>query len=202
MSKSKQERRLKMALRTVTGTAREGFFIPYRHAAGVPERLEPYVELLPLFENACPQIKSVLANIDEFAEDLVAIDGSGEERARWDQYWYPRMDAAAAYALVRTHQPRHIIEVGSGHSSRFMVRAQLDAGFSSTFTAIDPEPRADISALPLSLKCKTLQDVDLALFAQLRAGDFVLAATEKQRDIAVHYRLIGSIIGRLADHLD
>ncbi len=173
MTKSKQERRLEMAVRTVTGEAREGFFIPYRYAAGVPEPVAPYAALLPFFGEARPRFEAALADIAGFADELIAIDGSGDQRTRWDQYWYPRMDAAAAYALVRKLRPQRIIEIGSGHSTRFMTRALSDGGFSCEMLAIDPKPRADITTLPLKSERKTLQEVDLAVFAALTPGDFL-----------------------------
>ena len=49
-----------------------------------------------------------------------------------------------------TNQAR-IIEVGSGHSTRFMLQAVADGDFSCAVTAIDPAPRAAIDALPVRL---------------------------------------------------
>ena len=40
-------------------------------------------------------------------------------------------------------------------------------------TAIDPEPRAQIAELPISIERKTLQDVDIRLFHSIKAGDFL-----------------------------
>lgn len=173
MSQSKQERLLQMGVRTVTGAAREGFFIPYRYASEIPDTCAPYEALMPLFQGAQGRFESLLAQIGAYGDDLRAIDGSGAEHARWDQYWYPRLDAASAYAMVRSHRPSRIMEIGSGHSTRFMYRAAQDGGLSSTFTAIDPAPRANISALEIELHRKTLQKMDLSLFSMLKAGDFL-----------------------------
>ncbi len=172
MSQSKQERLIRMGMRTVTGRAREGFFIPYRYAAGVPRRVEAYGALAPVFEAARPQFERTIGEMNGLADDLGAIDGTGSDRARWDQYWCPRLDAMAAYTMVRTLAPKRLIEVGSGHSTRFMARAVADGGLECTMTAIDPEPRAQIESLPVSIERKTLQDLDLNLFSALKAGDF------------------------------
>ena len=48
---------------------------------------------------------------------LKAIDGPPPE-PRWDQDWFPRLDAAALYVFVRETAPSRIIEIGSGHSTR------------------------------------------------------------------------------------
>ena len=173
MSQTKQERLIQMGMRTVTGRAREGFFIPYRYASGVPGRVEPYAALEPVFAAARPQFERVIGEISSLADDLRAIDGTGPDRARFNQYWCPRLDAMAAYTMVRTHQPGRIIEVGSGHSTRFMARAVADGGLKCEMTAIDPEPRAQITELPITIERKTLQDADLSLFDAIEAGDFV-----------------------------
>ena len=39
------------------------------------------------------------------------------------------------------------MEVGSGHSTRFMARAVRDGGLATEITSIDPAPRADIEGL-------------------------------------------------------
>lgn len=173
MSQNKQERLLQMGLRTVKGEAREGFFIPYRHADTVSAAVEPYQALMPVFQEAEGAFQRMLTSIESFAGDLRAIDGSSAEHARWDQYWYPRLDAASAYAMVRDHQPRRIIEIGSGHSTRFMWRAIQDGAQSCAVTAIDPAPRATLSALDIEIERKTLQEIDLSVFSGLEAGDFL-----------------------------
>ena len=58
--------------------------------------------------------------------------------ARWNQDWFPRLDAAAAYAIVRRHTPRRIVEIGSGHSTRFMARAVADGGLATGSSASIP----------------------------------------------------------------
>ncbi|NNF80425.1 MAG: class I SAM-dependent methyltransferase [Rhizobiales bacterium] len=173
MNQSKQERLLQMGVRTVTGTAREGFFIPYRHAADIPEQTQVYEALVPLFHSGRSAFEAVLAQIEALGDNLRAIDGTGSEHARWDQYWYPRLDAASAYAMVRSKQPSHIMEIGSGHSTRFMYRAAQDGELACGFTAIDPAPRANIASLNIDIHRKTLQKIDLSLFSKLKSGDFL-----------------------------
>lgn len=166
-------RRLRMGLETVLGLRRRGFFIPYRHADGLADPALPYPALERLFEEGRDRITGVLDLIETYADDLIAIDGTGGDRARWTQDWFPRLDAASAYAMVRHHAPGRIIEIGSGHSTRFMHRAVQDGGLATRITAIDPAPRADIAELPIRLERMTVQSVDLGLFDDLGSGDFV-----------------------------
>src|SRR4051812_6335364 len=109
----------------------------------------------------------VLGWIEDLAEQLQAIGADSPPAPRWNQDWFPRLDAAAAYAIVRMTGPRCIVEVGSGHSTRFLARAAADGALETQITCIDPAPRASIAALPIRhLTCR-VQDVDIALFRAL-----------------------------------
>jgi hypothetical protein len=163
-------RRLTMGLATVTGVARRGFFIPYRHA---DVRATDYPSLEPLFRAQEPAFTKVLAAVDSYADALSAIGGEPAPAPRWSQDWFPGLDAAAAYSLVRSLKPARIVEIGSGHSTRFLARAMRDEGLSTRLTAIDPQPRAVIAGLPVETVRKTLQDAGFDAFAGLGAGDMV-----------------------------
>ncbi len=158
---------------TVTGFAKRGFFIPYRHADAVPgaDRRGGYSALEPLFERSSDKIIEHLSSVIGYAPELQAIGNQPPPAPRWHQDWFPRLDGAAAYAMVRRHAPKRIVEVGSGHSTRFLARAALDAGLKVRITAIDPHPRADIESLGIEVKHVTLQAAGLAAFSDLEAGD-------------------------------
>ena len=157
-------RYIAMGLETVFGWRRRGFFIPYGYADGVDDRAGPYAALETLFASRDAAFEDHLKAIESFRDQLLAIDGEGPERARWDQDWFPRLDAAAAYTMVRNLKPPKIVEVGSGHSTRFMLRAVQDGDLETGITAIDPAPRASIEDLPITLKRQTLQRVDPGFF--------------------------------------
>ena len=161
---------------TALGLARRGFFIPCRGAAALPApgSLPPYAALAGVFaaaENACA---AHLAAIEECGVALERLGGEPPPAPRWKQDWFPRLDAAAAYAMVRRHAPRRIVEVGSGHSTRFLARAVADAGGTSRITAIDPAPRASLAGLDLELIRSTVQDAGEAPFSRLAASDLLV----------------------------
>jgi predicted O-methyltransferase YrrM len=163
-------RRLSFGLATVLGLKPRGFFIPYRYAEGV--KAQDYPALKPLFEAAEPRFADVLTAIRAHAEDLRRIAG-GQGPARFDQDWFPRLDAAAAYAIVRSRQPRRIVEIGSGHSTRFLAQAVADGRLSTRLTCIDPAPRASLRGLAVEHVPVLFGDADPALFAALEAGDIL-----------------------------
>lgn len=173
-------RRLRMGFQTVTGLARRGFFAPYRYAGEVrPARR--YAELEPLLEAAAQAMQEIGAVIEEHAELLGGFAGPPPE-PRWEQSWFPRLDGAAAWAMVQEHGPRRIVEVGSGHSTRFLARALRDLdqlggltarglGGTRGITSIDPAPRADIAGLTEAQHREVLGEGHMHLFTNLRAGD-------------------------------
>ena len=121
---------------------------------------------------------SLLTSIEEFAADLEAIGSEPPPAPRWNQDWFPRLDAAAAYAMVRSLEPRRIVEVGSGHSTRFLARAVADGKLDTRITAIDPQPRASIEKLPVEWLRVPVQRV--AAFPPLGPGDILFIDSSHQ----------------------
>jgi Methyltransferase domain len=124
-----------------------------------------------LFGEAETRFFDVLDVIELLAPALLAIDEEAPPAPRWRQDWFPRLDAAAAYAILRARSPSLLVEVGSGHSTRWFARAAADTGHSTRIVAIDPAPRATLAGLDLELVRSTVQDAGETPFAALAAGD-------------------------------
>ena len=168
-------RRLRLGIPTVLGLAQRGFFIPYARADSVP--LPPRLDWIEaLFEAALPDFLATMNLVDNLAGDLAAIGREPPPEPRWQQDWFPRLDAAVLYALARGRPPRRVVEVGSGHSTRFLLRALRDGGTNAEVTAIDPAPRADLTGLGdrLRLLRKPVQNAGVGPFASLEAGDWLV----------------------------
>lgn len=161
-----------MGLATVLGAARQGWFIPYRYAATVTEP-DGYPALEPVFENARPDFLRFLDRIDSYTDALLAIGDEPAPQPRWRQGWFPRLDGAAAYTMVRDRAPATILEIGSGHSTRFMARAVADGGLSTRIVAIDPAPRASIADIGVEHVAATLHAAAPGLFENLTRGDIL-----------------------------
>src|SRR3546814_15130256 len=97
-------RTLGFGLATLLGPNRRGFFMPYRYADATVAPAG-YPELEPLFRAAEPAFAKLLDRIDGFAADLLAIGGDPPPAPRREQDWFPRHDAAAAYAQTRKPRP-------------------------------------------------------------------------------------------------
>lgn len=169
-------RRAWFGLRTVLGLGRRGFFLPYRYAGSIPKAgaRAPYAPVERLFETQHSGFAAVLDSMNSVATDLARIGADAPPAPRWNQSWFPRLDAAAAYTLVRKRRPKRIVEVGSGHSTRFLARAVADAGLETQITAIDPAPRAALDGLAIEFRRETLQTVGLGVFETLSEGDFLM----------------------------
>lgn len=166
-------RRLSLGLPTVLGMTPRGFFIPYRHHKGIPRLRSPYAAVLGVFQQNEELFIDLLSTIDGFAGALLRIDGQPPPAPRWAQDWFPRLDATAAYAVVRCRRPARIVEVGAGHSTRFLARAVADGELATTITAIDPAPRARLDGLDVRWIQKTVERVGDEPFMTLEGGDIL-----------------------------
>lgn len=158
-------RRLALGLPTVLGLAPRGWFIPHRYAPLLPPpgTQPPYPAIEQLFERHAGAFTAMLDTVDRHATGIEGL------KNLTGQSWFPALDAAIAYALVRERKPQRIVEVGSGHSTRILARAECGVG---EILAIDPMPRADIVGLPgVRVVPSTLQAAPTDAFDGLQAGD-------------------------------
>lgn len=157
------------------GLAERGWFIPYRYRALSPPPTAPYPA--GVFEAARPTLLATIAEVARYRAEWPRFGGRPEPPTpRFDQDWFPGIDAAILYGLARARRPGRIVEVGSGHSTRFAARAVLDEGLGTRIVAIDPAPRADIGRLAPTVELRPMpaQQAGLDVFGTLAAGDFLL----------------------------
>jgi hypothetical protein len=161
---------------TVLNLAKRGFFIPYRYAGRLPGpgARTAYPAAEARLAGAEAQFSALLESMNRYQTALDAIGEEPPPAPRWAQDWFPRLDAAAAYTLVRRERPGRIVEVGSGHSTRFLARAVADEGLACRITAIDPAPRADLSRLDVELVRAAVPETGDRPFLALEAGDFLM----------------------------
>ena len=137
------------------------------------------MSLTPLFDARRAQFTEFLTTIDTYADAFNRIGANDPPAPRWDQVWFPGLDACAAYTMVREMKPARIVEVGSGHSTRFMARAIRDGGLETKLTSIDPEPRASLDGLVIERIAKPVQDVE---FPALGSGDILFIDSSHRLD--------------------
>ncbi|MGI9501503.1 MAG: class I SAM-dependent methyltransferase [Geminicoccaceae bacterium] len=187
-----RRRQLVMGLETVLGLRKRGFFLPYRYADSV-EVPKSYPALEPLFEQAAPVFTALLNEIDALTPAIEALIGA-DRGCRLDQAWFPRLDALAAYAMIQTRKPERIVEIGSGHSSRFMAAAIEDGGLATRLTCIDPAPRASLKGLNVTWRKAILQTAGDADWQALEAGDILFVDSS-------HLLMPGTDVDHLIGHV-
>lgn len=164
-------RRLRFGLATLAGLPR-GWFIPHRYAVDVAVPAT-YEALSPLFSAATPGMLALLAEATRFMPEFGRFGGPPPE-PRFEQDWFPRLDAVVAYALMRRQRPVRVVEIGSGHSTRILARAIADGHLTTRLTAIDPSPRADLAGLAIDLVRAPFQKAPRDAIDRLGVGDFLI----------------------------
>lgn len=166
-------RSLRFGLSTVLGVRRSGFFIPYRFAGQITEPAD-YPEVVRAFEDGLPSMAELIGAASALMPALRAIAPDAPAPSpRWNQDWFPRLDAAVAYTLARARGFRRIVEIGAGHSTRFLTRAAADGGHDARHICIDPHPRAEVAGLPVMWFGDTVEKVGLEPFQDLTEDDAV-----------------------------
>lgn len=168
-------RRLKLGLKTLIGAEPAGYFIPYRYASETAKAVgrPTYPAIETMMDTAAPTMKAWLTKAAKYHEAFASFGNATPPEPRWQQSWFPRLDGMMAYVFTREFRPDRIIEIGSGHSTRFYYRAIKDGELDTAFHAIDPAPRADIAKLPITVERTIVQKADPSVFKTLTGADFL-----------------------------
>lgn len=128
-----------------------------------------------VFERQMPQFAADLQTLQPYFRELddVPVDRVDDLTPYWSNGYFDRDDARVAYAMVRAHRPRRIIEIGGGNSTKFMRRAITANGGGTRLTSIDPAPRGPIDTLCDDVIRLPLQRVGLDTFDALEPGDIL-----------------------------
>jgi predicted O-methyltransferase YrrM len=111
---------------------------------------------------------------------------------------FQTVDVELYHSMIRHHRPRHIIEVGGGHSSLFAAEALIRNGDGGHITCIDPDPyyRLPRGVRNIEHIAAKVEEVDVALFEALGPGDILFIDSSHTND-EVQYHL-DEILPRLA----
>jgi len=151
-------------------SGRPGFFIPYRYAASTQACDYPALE--PKFVAAADRFAGMIECIECHRAAFLAFGGE-PPAPRFEQDWFPRLDACVAYSVVRDRRPARIVEIGCGHSTRVMARAIADGRLGTDHLCIDPAPRARLEGLTVRHMALPVDKAGTAAFGMLEANDIV-----------------------------
>ncbi len=88
--------------------------------------------------------------------------------------YFTSPDAEVAYALVQLLRPKHIVEVGSGNSTKLFRAAIADGKLSTELVSIDPMPRTSIDAIADRIIRRPLEQVPSSFFNETLSRDDIL----------------------------
>jgi predicted O-methyltransferase YrrM len=92
----------------------------------------------------------------------------------FDNGFFTSPDAEILYCIIRRYEPRRIVEVGSGNSTKISRLALMDGGIDARLISIDPRPRADIDELADQSCRVSVEDLeDLSVFTELAEDDLL-----------------------------
>jgi hypothetical protein len=89
----------------------------------------------------------------------------------WDNDMFAALDAAALSVILKMLQPRTIMEVGSGNSTKFARWTIERCAMDTKIVSVDPQPRFEVDALCDEVIRAPVEAVDLAAFDRLESGD-------------------------------
>ncbi|MEM9435007.1 MAG: class I SAM-dependent methyltransferase [Pseudomonadota bacterium] len=157
---------------TSLGLRLKGFYTPYDYLGQISWEQMPYDAVAEIFGAHAGSFYRFLDDISANEKWFLQIEGE-HTLPDWRTRYISRLDGAAIYTGVSSFKPRKILEIGSGNSTHFMVRAIHDHKLATKITCIDPAPREDISFLGVEFLERTLSPSDAPLCAQLQPGDIL-----------------------------
>jgi predicted O-methyltransferase YrrM len=183
---------------TMLGLRDEGFFVRYLHAETIDRAEAFYPAVAEIFARHDGAFEAFIAEMAGHADRFRGF-GSAPEDPPWDKRnLFPPLDGAAAYAMVRAQRPARILEIGSGISTRFLLRAIRDMEAAGEgvcrLTCIDPAPRVEIASLGIEHLPRVLETGDAAIVADFKAGDMLFIDSS-------HVMVAGSDVDIAFNHL-
>lgn len=104
----------------------------------------------------------------------IPLTGHQESTAPcWINGFLAGLDTVALYSYVCLRNPERYIEIGSGYSTRVVRRAINDHKLRTKIISIDPHPRAYIDSLCDEIIRQPLEESDIRLFNDMKAGDIL-----------------------------
>jgi len=159
----------------------------------------------PVPDRALLADASIFEGSAEAFEETVA---PWTEELRWPagvvyNGWFESVDAELYHAMLRTHRPARVVEIGGGYSTGFAARA-LGLNGGGVLTVVDPAHRQSLLHGTRHLALRA-QDADPELFRRLRANDVLFIDSSHTEDEARHHvdRILPTLApGVLVHHHD
>jgi hypothetical protein len=91
----------------------------------------------------------------------------------WNNGYMPGLDIILLYTLINYYKPKRYAEIGSGASTKTVLKARKENNLDFSITCIDPNPRQEIKTLADKWYNSPLQDIPVDFFCSLSENDIV-----------------------------
>ena len=136
----------------------------------------PHSQIADKLNHQREEFSARLSRLSQCTEILASVPLEGDPNSMspyWNNSWFGNLDAAALVAMLVCNAPVRYLEIGSGHSTKLVRHAIEGAHLSTSIISLDPEPRSTIDALCDKIIRQRLEQCDLSLFDELKAGDIL-----------------------------
>lgn len=188
---------LNIQLATLTAARTETARLDDLAAAGLFDR--PVYSLSPGMEGFDPtplseaygRLRADIERLKDPAQNSVGY--------RHGNSYFSTPDTEILYLMVRTLEPRRVVEIGCGNSTRITRQAIRDGELKTELVAIDPWPRTEIGPYVDRFEKTRLEHLQsYAVFEEMQAGDFLFIDSSHEvrlgNDVA---RIFCDVIPRL-----
>ena len=156
---------------TALGIKKSGFFTPFTYASSVSSKVPSYEAIEALLDGSIPNFSELLKDFGRTLPDFrIAVEQNAIPFEECGMF--PKLDAMAAYHLVRESKPTRVVEIGSGASTHVLARALQDNQHGNLM-CIDPKPRRSIESTGAEIHRRTLNNEDAKLIENFEPNDIL-----------------------------
>jgi predicted O-methyltransferase YrrM len=152
-------------------------FLPVHFYSPIPDTSALGPEVFAARYDHLPGLRLDAARIGELFAALAPFSGElTKEQIQAGAASFCPGDAVLLYAMIRSHKPRRIVEIGSGASTQIGLLACARNG-SGAYTCIEPYPDERVLKLAtvgeIDLRVEPVQTTPFSVFEALEAGDIL-----------------------------
>lgn len=129
----------------------------------------------------------ICAALESFSPEIANLMKGGADPGGYDpnNSFFRSPDAEILYTMVRLLNPRRIVEIGSGHSTRIIRQAISDGKLQVEHVAIDPAPRSCITRLVDRMYLARFKDTETdAILRELGPNDILFIDSSHEVRVA------------------
>lgn len=164
--------RINLRIDTLTSESREYLRLANLEQAGYFSK--PVFPIPTCFKSSTPvKIFYELSKYQKRFEDFVD-PAKNDTNFSFSNGYFSSPDAEVLYTFIRLFEPRIIVEIGSGNSTKIMRQAILDAHLHTRLISIDPEPRINVDKLVDEMYPQAVENFNnIELFYSLVENDIL-----------------------------